>query len=36
MKNSGEDVKLQGFIFGGLNNLASSNNLKNLVKYPNK
>lgn len=31
-----EEVKLQGFIFGGLNNIASNNNLKNLVKFPQK
>ncbi len=35
-KTGGEQLKLQGFIFGGLNGLASSNNLKNLVKYPQK
>lgn len=35
MKNTSEDVKLTGFIFGGLNGIASNNNLKNLIKYPN-
>lgn len=36
MKTSNEEVKLQGFIFGGLNGIASNNNLKNLVKFPQK
>lgn len=35
-KTGNEEVKLQGFIFGGLNGIASNNNLKNLVKYPQK
>jgi hypothetical protein len=35
-KTGNEEVKLTGFIFGGLNGIASNNNLKNLVKYPNK
>jgi hypothetical protein len=34
MKTGNEEVKLTGFIFGGLNGIASNNNLKNLVKYP--
>lgn len=33
-KTGNEEVRLQGFIFGGLNGIASNNNLKNLVKYP--
>lgn len=35
-KTGNEEVKMQGFIFGGLNGIASNNNLKNLVKYPQK
>lgn len=35
-KTGNEEVRLQGFIFGGLNGIASNNNLKNLVKFPQK
>lgn len=35
-KTGNEEVKLQGFIFGGLNGIASNNNLKNFAKFPQK
>lgn len=36
IKTGSEEMKLQGFIFGGLNNLASTNTLKSIVKFSQK